>query len=50
MIGHLMDYVEKEPEKFPFAAAEEIPLADEKVLALLRVYQISGWATDVRGS
>ncbi|MFA7529505.1 MAG: PolC-type DNA polymerase III [Bacilli bacterium] len=49
MIRHLMDYVEKEPEKFPFAAAEEIPLADEKVLALFSGLSSLGVdATDVR--
>jgi len=34
MIRHLMNYAEAEPDKFPFRTVEEIPLADEKVLAL----------------
>lgn len=34
MIRHLMDFVEKEPEKFPFSSVEEIPFADSKVIAL----------------
>jgi DNA polymerase-3 subunit alpha (Gram-positive type) len=49
MIRHLMDYVEKEPDKFPFLTAEEIPLADEKVLALFSGLSSLGVnATDVR--
>ncbi len=34
MIRQLMDYVEREPEKFPFRTVEEIPLADPEVLAI----------------
>lgn len=34
MIRHLMDYVEKEPDKFPFKTAEDIPLSDKKVIAI----------------
>lgn len=34
MIRHLMDFVEAEPEKFPFRTVEEIPLADPDVLAI----------------
>jgi DNA polymerase-3 subunit alpha (Gram-positive type) len=34
MIRHLMDFVEKEPEQFPFRTVEEIPLSDPKVLAI----------------
>lgn len=34
MIRHLMDFVEKEPDKFPFRTVEEIPLSDPDVLAI----------------
>ncbi|MDD4001149.1 MAG: PolC-type DNA polymerase III, partial [Bacilli bacterium] len=34
MIRHLMDFVEAEPEKFPFKSVEEIPLSDPKVLSI----------------
>jgi len=34
MIRQLMNYVEKEPEKFPFRTVEEIPLSDPEVLAI----------------
>ena len=34
MIRHLMDFVENEPEKFPFRTVEEIPLSDKKVIAI----------------
>ena len=34
MIRHLMDFVEAEPEVFPFKTVEEIPLAEPKVLAI----------------
>ncbi len=34
MIRHLMDFVEEEPENFPFRTVEEIPLSDPGVLAI----------------
>lgn len=34
MIRHLMDFVHKYPEEFPFSKIEDIPLADKKVLGL----------------
>ncbi len=34
MIRQLMNFVEENPDEFPFKKAEDIPLADKKVLAL----------------
>ncbi len=34
MIRHLMDFVEKYPEEFPFKTVEEIPLSDPEVISL----------------
>ncbi len=34
MIRHLMDFVEKYPEEFPFSIVDDIPLTDQKVLKL----------------
>ena len=34
MIRHLMDFVEKYPEEFPFSKVEEIPLSDKDVISL----------------
>ncbi|MGD9604990.1 MAG: PolC-type DNA polymerase III [Bacilli bacterium] len=34
MIRHLMDFVEKDPQNFPFSTVDEIPFADNRVIAL----------------
>lgn len=34
MIRHLMNFVDKHPEEFPFRTVEEIPLSDKDVLSL----------------
>jgi DNA polymerase-3 subunit alpha (Gram-positive type) len=34
MIRHLMDFVEKYPDEFPFSKVEDIPLTDKEVFAL----------------
>lgn len=34
MIRHLMNFVEAEPDKFPFSKVEDIPLADQTVLSV----------------
>ncbi len=34
MIRHLMDYVHKFPDEFPFSTVEEIPLSDPEVISL----------------
>lgn len=34
MIRHLMNFVQEEPDKFPFSVVEDIPLSDRKVLGL----------------
>lgn len=34
MIRQLMNYVEAEPDKFPFSKVEDIPLSDKEVLAM----------------
>ena len=36
MIRHLMDFVEKYPEEFPFSKVEEIPLSDKEVISLFQ--------------
>ena len=36
MIRHLMDFVEKYPEEFPFSKVEEIPLSDKDVISLFQ--------------
>ncbi len=36
MIRHLMDFVEKYPDEFPFSKVEEIPLSDKDVISLFQ--------------
>lgn len=36
MIRHLMDFVEKYPDEFPFSKVEDIPLSDKDVISLFQ--------------
>ncbi len=42
MIRQLMNYVEAEPEKFPFSKVEDIPLDDKDVLKMFSGVEILG--------